>query len=84
LKEYSVELNSPSIVIDHITKQGDFAGLEALQHAVDCTMMFEVYDNIRVLETQKNRSGPAFVQVHFEMTERGLVYVDPPKDEGED
>ncbi len=37
LKAYAVDLNAPMIVIDHINKQEDFAGLMKLQHAVDAT-----------------------------------------------
>ena len=38
-KELAIELRTPFIVIDHITKGGDLAGLEELQHAVDITCL---------------------------------------------
>jgi predicted ATP-dependent serine protease len=79
LKSYSVKLHAPSLIIDHVTKMDDFAGLEKLKHTVDTTMSLfpsEHDKNIRVLETHKNRFGQAFVSVYLEMTETGLVPVD--------
>lgn len=38
LKGYAVELGAPVIIIDHVTKEDDFAGLRKLQHEVDATM----------------------------------------------
>ena len=86
LKGYSVKLQAPSIIIDHVTKADDFAGLEELQHTVDTTMTLfpsEHAPNIRILETLKNRFGQAFVRVLLEMTETGLRFVEEDEpDEG--
>jgi len=88
-KSYAVELDSPVIIIDHITKQDDFAGLMQLQHAVDTTLsLFPTPDYsmcrceikcedgkhfIRELSTIKNRYGPANVMMDLEMSAKGLI-----------
>jgi DNA repair protein RadA/Sms len=76
LKDYTVRIKAPSIVINQVTKGGDHAGLNKMQHAVDSTMMFEVWgDNPsdpRRLHVRKNRNGPAPVSQFFEMTPTGL------------
>jgi len=72
-KEYAVSLNSPVLVIDHITKDNEFAGLMALQHEVDTTIQFTVLSATkRDLMTIKNRFGPTR-SVILNMTERGLI-----------
>lgn len=73
-KDYATELECPFLIIDHVTKDGDFAGFEDLQHEVDCTMMYTVYDDgVRQLQTIKNRAGQGMVKRFFDMTENGLV-----------
>lgn len=74
LKGYAVELQCPIIVIDHATKADDLAGLLALQHAVDATMVMYVNpDESRTLTPLKNRNGPCEVECRLRMTERGLI-----------
>lgn len=74
IKRWSEELSCPSILIDHVTKEEEFAGLQQLQHAVDTTLLFTVYeDGIRELRTIKNRNGPSGVKKFFTMEESGLV-----------
>lgn len=73
LKQYAEKYHAPAIVIDHITKDLDFAGYMSLMHAVDCLVMFTGRDkDIRTLTTEKNRGGRAPVSVQFEMKEDGL------------
>jgi DNA repair protein RadA/Sms len=73
LKGYAVELDVPVIIISHMTKEGDFAGLEAIQHTVDALLtIFGEADEPREMRTPKSRIGPANVVLHLEMTERGL------------
>lgn len=82
LKEYSVLLGAPSIVIDHVTKEGDFSGFMDLQHEVDGTFMFTVFpDEVREIKTIKNRNGPSGISVLLNMTEQGLVLREPGEDE---
>jgi len=81
LKGYAIELQCPVIIIDHVTKEEEFAGQMALQHAVDTTLLFTVYgDEVRELKTVKNRNGPSGVKVLLNMTEQGLVLRDPSED----
>jgi DNA repair protein RadA/Sms len=76
LKDYTVRIKAPSIVINQVTKGGEHAGLNKMQHAVDATMMFEVWgenpEDPRRLHVRKNRNGPAPVSQYFEMTALGL------------
>ena len=84
LKAYSVELNAPAIVVNHLTKGGEHAGLNKLQHAVDMTCLFDLLldpdedptpSTPRRLMSVKNRNGPAPVTQYFAMTETGLVSI---------
>ncbi len=85
LKDYCVRLNAPAIVINQITKGGDHAGLNKMQHAVDMTAMFDILiddvveikpDTPRRLWASKNRFGPAPIEQFYEMTKGGLVEVE--------
>jgi DNA repair protein RadA/Sms len=74
LKGYAVELQAPIIIISHVNKQLDFAGLMSLQHAVDATLaMYVNPDESRTLTPLKNRNGSCEVECRLLMTERGLV-----------
>jgi predicted ATP-dependent serine protease len=95
LKDYTVRLNAPTIVINQVTKGGDHAGLNQLQHAVDMTCMFDIIldegevlkpDTPRRLMAMKNRCGPAPVEQFYEMTGTGLreVFLDDPSVVGND
>jgi DNA repair protein RadA/Sms len=85
LKDYTVPLKAPAIVVSHVTKEEGFAGLMALQHAVDTTVLFTVYDDgVREMKTIKNRFGPSNVEKLFNMTELGLVERSPEEDEDDD
>jgi DNA repair protein RadA/Sms len=76
-KAYASELDVPFIVIDHVTKAEDFAGLMALQHAVDTTVtLYPDKLGKRKMHTLKNRFGPAHIDVYFTMTEGGLIVID--------
>jgi DNA repair protein RadA/Sms len=78
LKTFSSMFKAPVVVISQLTKGDEYAGLKAHQHAVDALMKFDVDDDqIRVIETEKNRNGKAFIQTYFEMTNEGLVCLAP-------
>ncbi len=83
LKEHIIALGIPAIIINHINKEEEFAGLEKLQHEVDCTMIFTIYDDdVRELRSIKNRNGlPA--RVYFDMTDLGLVKREDDADDEE-
>lgn len=72
LKPLAVELECPILIISQLTKDDDFAGLRKLQHAVDCTILFNVFDDdVRSLESTKNRYGDTCGEL-FDMTATGL------------
>jgi len=77
MKKFSTELKAPSIIISHVNKEGDYAGLMTFQHAVDTllTLTPDEDDGIRTLEVKKNRFGRAFIESSFKMTELGLIHV---------
>jgi len=84
LKDYSVRLDAPTIVVNQVTKGGDHAGLNQLQHAVDMTCMFDIIleegetlrpDTPRRLMSTKNRWGPAPEEQYYRMTATGLVEI---------
>lgn len=93
LKDHVEALDIPAILINHINKEEEFAGLEALQHEVDATLIFTVYEDIRgadgkltdvrELRSMKNRNGPP-ARVVFNMTDVGLVERMAEEDEYED
>ena len=84
LKGHVEELNIPAIVINHINKEEEFAGLESLQHYVDATLIFTIFDDpeVRELRSLKNRNGE-LARRYFDMTDTGLVETELP-DESED
>jgi DNA repair protein RadA/Sms len=79
LKDYTIRLGAPTIVINQVTKSGDHSGLNKMQHAVDATMLFEILgDNPgdpRRLSVRKNRNGIAPVYQYYEMVTLGLVEI---------
>jgi DNA repair protein RadA/Sms len=93
VKEFATMQHAPAMISQHVTKGDEIAGLMALQHEVDATLTFfpdadrvdpDSGEAPRVMETQKNRNGKAFVSVEFLMTKRGLVLNTNPDDEDED
>ena len=73
LKRYAIEFQAPSIIIDHINKEGDLAGLMRLQHAVDVVLTFRPHPEGRVIRAEKNRHGAAFIECWLSMGEKGLI-----------
>lgn len=82
LKKFATTLEAPVIVISHVNKQGDYAGLMTYQHAVDALMTLSSdEDGLRTLEVMKNRNGRAFIESNFEMTAEGLIKNSEDEDE---
>lgn len=82
-KEYAEALDAPVILVDHVTKSDDFAGLMSKQHAPDTLLTLYAPDassEIRELTPLKNRFGPANMQVYLMMTELGLVTIEDDED----
>lgn len=66
-----------TLMIGHVTKEGDIAGPRILEHMVDTVLHFEGDQSQlhRLLRTVKNRFGPAQEVGVFEMRENGLKEV---------
>lgn len=74
LQQVAKKQNITTMVIGHVTKEGDIAGPRVLEHMVDTVMQFEGDNNntYRILRSIKNRFGPAQEVGVFEMLESGL------------
>lgn len=84
LGKVAVKRNVPVLLLSHVNKDDELAGLRALQHEVDATLSLFPTDEAvgkkgergefpRVLKTHKNREGEAPAEMRLRMTERGLV-----------
>lgn len=72
----------PTVMVGHITKQGQIAGPKILEHMVDVVLLFsgEKASSHRLLRAEKNRYGSTEELGIFEMTEAGLApVVDPSR-----
>lgn len=69
-----------TLLIGHVTKDGQIAGPRILEHMVDTVAYFEGDRNhqYRILRTIKNRFGATDEIGVFEMTSRGLCPVENP------
>jgi len=74
------ELDLPTLLVGHVTKDGALAGPRALEHVVDTVLSFEGdrHHALRMLRALKHRFGSTDELGLMEMTERGLVPVDDP------
>ncbi|MDZ7772050.1 MAG: DNA repair protein RadA [Balneolaceae bacterium] len=77
LQQLAKRRNITTLLIGHVTKEGDIAGPRVLEHMVDTVLQFEGDSNYayRLLRSVKNRFGPAQEVGVFEMKEKGLVDV---------
>lgn len=68
------------IMIGHMTKQGEMAGLRTLEHLVDTVLLLDgaSEDDLRILTATKNRFGRTGEIGLFSMQEEGLVEIDNP------
>lgn len=66
-----------TILVGHVTKEGQIAGPRVIEHMVDTVLYFEGERGhpFRILRAVKNRFGPADEIGVFEMTGRGLAEV---------
>jgi DNA repair protein RadA/Sms len=85
-KELAVAIEAPFIVIDQVTKSGDFAGLKKLEHEVDtCAIMSPVDDSrdneMREITVTKNRNGVANFITRVRMTGTGIVYLESDQED---
>ncbi len=72
--------NIPTILVGHVTKEGNLAGPKVLEHVVDTVVYFEGerYHSHRVVRAVKNRFGAVSELGVFKMTEVGLETVPNP------
>jgi DNA repair protein RadA/Sms len=72
----------PTVVVGHVTKQGEIAGPRLLEHMVDCVLYFEGerHHSYRLLRAVKNRFGSTNEIGIFEMKEDGLAEVNNPSE----
>jgi DNA repair protein RadA/Sms len=80
LMEIAKRLDVAVIVVGHVTKDGSLAGPRALEHLVDCVLMFEGERerSYRTLRALKNRFGATSEVAVFEMRSGGLTEVTDP------
>ena len=69
-----------TIIIGHVTKDGNIAGPRVLEHMVDVVLYIEGerYFSYRVLRGVKNRFGSTNEIGMFEMQDKGMVEIDNP------
>lgn len=73
-------LNIATVIVSHITKDGQIAGPKIVEHMVDAVLYFEGENSYqyRVLRTIKNRFGPTNEMAIFSMKNDGLDEVQNP------
>lgn len=80
LMVFAKNQNCITILVGHVTKEGQIAGPRVLEHMVDTVVYFEGDRNhqFRLLRTIKNRFGSTNEIGVFEMTSHGLLAVTNP------
>lgn len=82
LQQLAKKESVTTLMIGHVTKDGEIAGPRILEHMVDTVLHFEGDQGqmYRLLRSVKNRFGPAQEVGVFEMREEGLKEVVNPSD----
>lgn len=80
LLRFAKEENIPTIIVGHVTKDGNIAGPRMLEHMVDVVLYFEGERSyqFRILRSIKNRFGSTSETGIFAMEEKGLVELTNP------
>ena len=80
LMRIAKQKNITTIIIGHVTKEGNIAGPKVLEHMVDCVINFEgdKYKQFRLLRCIKNRFGAISEVGVFKMEDEGLVEINSP------
>jgi DNA repair protein RadA/Sms len=80
IMELAKRLGVAVVLVGHVTKEGSLAGPRALEHLVDCVLMFEGERerSYRTLRALKNRFGATSEVAVFEMRSGGLTEVADP------
>ena len=71
-----------TVIIGHVTKEGNIAGPRVLEHMVDTVLYLEGerYFTYRILRSVKNRFGSTNEIGMFEMQEKGMCEITNPSD----
>ncbi len=74
MMEFAKRNGITTVLIGHVTKDGDIAGPKLLEHMVDTVLYIEteINDRVRVLRSEKNRFGTTDEIGLLEMTNSGL------------
>jgi DNA repair protein RadA/Sms len=81
-KDYAARVGAPVFLLCHVNKEGDVAGVKALEHWVDTIVMFKIVrkgkepTRERKLMVEKNRFGPNLT-LALQTCETGLEAVPP-------
>jgi len=80
LMQMAKALDTPVVIVGHVTKEGFLAGPRVLEHMVDAVLYFEGqrHHTFRILRAVKNRFGSTNEIGVFEMGEQGLQEVTNP------
>ncbi len=80
LMRIAKQKNITTVIIGHVTKEGNIAGPKVLEHMVDCVVNFEgdKYKQYRILRCIKNRFGTISEVGVFKMEDCGLVEINTP------
>lgn len=80
LAEFAKRTGIPTIIVGHVTKDGDTAGPKTLEHLVDVTLQIDLGEfeggRFRYLRAHKNRFGSTQEIGAFEMTGDGMIDAD--------
>lgn len=82
LMQITKEMDFPTFLVGHVTKQGSIAGPRVLEHMVDTVLHFEGdrHHAYRILRSVKNRFGATNEIGVFEMRSDGLAEVTNPSE----
>lgn len=77
-----IEKKRAFIMVGHMTKTGEMAGLRTLEHLVDTVLVLDGNpdEDLRILTSTKNRFGRTGEIGLFSMDEEGLVEIDNPSE----
>jgi DNA repair protein RadA/Sms len=82
LLQVTKEMDFPTFLVGHVTKEGSIAGPRVLEHMVDTVLHFEGdrHHAFRILRCIKNRFGSTNEIGVFEMRESGMAEVTNPSE----
>ncbi len=82
LQQLAKQYGITTLIVGHVTKEGELAGPRLLEHTVDTVLQFEGQDmhTYRLLRSLKNRFGPAHEVGVFDMRDDGLKEINNPSE----